>query len=146
MVYVFDCMIVLALLFHFGALFSTQYMMGLQHSPEVRVVEVNPITRNAPESVGYFAENKEEVYEPMSQIQKTLLDMKWRLWLTVILAYSFITTIYIMNRRAVVRKNYKDCNELWTLCMLATLCFLLFFKDFTNDIGYIIGAIKGGGI
>lgn len=144
MVYIFDIMIIFGILFHMGAVFSTSYMMGLQHTPDTQVVEVNPVTRNS--GIEMFEENKQEVYEPTTSLFKEYLQIKWSLWVTMIITYSMIAAVYIMNRRAVVKKNYEDCSELWMLCFMAIFTFLLFMKDFLNDIGYIIGAIRGGGL
>jgi len=144
MLYIFDVMVIISLLFHFGAVSITQYFIGVEHTPATQIVEVNPATRNS--GLPGFEENKQEVYEPMSDFYKVYLNMKWNIWISMIAVYSFLTTMYMLTRRKVVRNNYEDCFELNMLAMLVIFMFMLFLKDFTNDFSYLLGAIKGGGL
>lgn len=141
LLYFLDFIIILGLLSHLGAVGITQYVMGLQHDFQAgdQVLEGNREMRET-----FFPENEELVYQELDRETKDLYGMKWRLWISIGVAWGFILTMYIINRRRVVRKNYAECFELWNIVMIAVFTGFMSFRDFINDFMFILGKIIGG--
>ena len=136
---ILDAIVVLSIFFNLGAVYMTQYVMGLQHNPkEVAVVEINPVVRKA-----FIEENEKVVQEGGRGLSRTL-DIQYKWFITHCFAWGFFLWGYFSNRMRVIRNNYKPDFHFYTIMFLSIMVITLTAFDFMLDLGFVMGMLKGG--
>jgi len=139
MVYVFDIILILAILMNLFCVFTTQYFIGLEHNQltgqSVRIIEINPDMREVL--------NNEETFEELSEEEKESINDKWKLHKMLAISYIIIIIPYLIIRIRVAKEGYKDGLYLYLLMFLSGGIFFMNLINFANDLGYLIGRMLG---